>query len=181
MVYETLPTFCVNYKMQGHNLKTCKKGKLDKQKDKKLVRLEYREVMKQIPLPTSMDLNPWIQMEVRQAINGNNEDGSVKKGDNEVGEICVPQVSSQMVSSGENILCKLNENQCPVSHDQEINNEFSNQVLLEENVYIENFQSKEPQEGMEDVQMPEEEALTADMGCYKGVTQIKSLLWLMII
>lgn len=58
--YETLPTFCVNFKMQGHNLETYIKRNLDKHKDKNLVYLEYQEVKKQIPVES----NPSIQKEV---------------------------------------------------------------------------------------------------------------------
>lgn len=68
-----------------------------------------------------------------------------------------------MVSSDENVSCKVIENLCLVSLDQEINNEVPNQVLLEENVCIENCHSKEYQEGMEDAQMPEEKPLINDI------------------
>ncbi|KAF5472054.1 hypothetical protein F2P56_008801 [Juglans regia] len=48
VVYETLLAFYTNCKLQGHNLQMCKKGKIGKEKEKKLVRLEYRVVPKQL-------------------------------------------------------------------------------------------------------------------------------------
>lgn len=77
VIYGTLPAFCVNCKMQGHNLQTCKKKISNNQKEKKFARLEYREVKKQISVPTSVD-----QMDVGQASNGNKEDGRAEKDDN---------------------------------------------------------------------------------------------------
>ncbi|KAF5459457.1 hypothetical protein F2P56_023400, partial [Juglans regia] len=47
-VKSPLSSFCTNCKLQGHNLQMCKKGKIGKEKEKKLVHLEYRAVPKQL-------------------------------------------------------------------------------------------------------------------------------------
>lgn len=45
-------------------------------------------------MPTFVDLNPSVQMEVGQDCNGIKEVRSVEKGDKEEGAICDPQVNS---------------------------------------------------------------------------------------
>ncbi|KAG2679826.1 hypothetical protein I3760_11G069500 [Carya illinoinensis] len=59
VVYETMPAFCSLCKVQGHNLKTCKKGVLRKEKGKKQVRMEY--VPKQLKEVESSGLNVSVQ------------------------------------------------------------------------------------------------------------------------
>ncbi|XP_041026986.1 uncharacterized protein LOC121267191 [Juglans microcarpa x Juglans regia] len=50
VVYKTMPAFCTKCKIQGHNLKTCKKFSLRKEKAKQLVRIEHKEVPKQLKI-----------------------------------------------------------------------------------------------------------------------------------
>ncbi|XP_040987690.1 uncharacterized protein LOC121235413 [Juglans microcarpa x Juglans regia] len=72
VIYETLPAFCTECKLQGHNLKTCKRGKTGKEKEKKNVRLEYREKPKQLESSVPNGANTESQEAVALCKEGKN-------------------------------------------------------------------------------------------------------------